>query len=163
MLEIRPATANELAIVEELAYLIWPDAYKDILSSEQLDYMLRLLYNQEALQQQQTSGHQFYLAWEGPEPVGFASYSEVSTGIFKLHKIYMLPQTQGKGYGKQLLQFVANSCRQQKGQALQLNVNRHNKAKFFYEKMGFTVIKEEDINIGSGYFMNDYVMELGLE
>lgn len=163
MLEIRPATAKELAIVEELAYLIWPDAYKDILSSEQLDYMLRLLYNQEALLQQQTSGHQFYLAWEGPEPVGFASYSEVSTGIFKLHKIYMLPQTQGKGYGKQLLQFVANSCRQQKGQALQLNVNRHNKAKFFYEKMGFTVIKEEDINIGSGYFMNDYVMELGLE
>ncbi|MDX1937407.1 MAG: GNAT family N-acetyltransferase [Flavihumibacter sp.] len=163
MLDIRSATSKELAIVEELAHLIWPDAYKDILSSEQLDYMLRLMYNQQALQQQQNSGHQFFLAWEGSEPVGFASFSEVSTGIFKLHKIYVLPQTQGKGYGKQLLQFIAANCRQQNGKALQLNVNRHNKAKFFYEKMGFAVIQEEDINIGSGYFMNDYVMELGLE
>ena len=42
---------------------------------------------------------------------------------------------------------------------LQLNVNRHNTAKSFYEKLGFAVIKEEDIDIGSGYFMNDYIME----
>ena len=31
--------------------------------------------------------------------------------------------------------------------------------KEFYEKLGFTVIKEEDIDIGNGYLMNDYVME----
>ena len=47
--------------------------------------------------------------------------------------------------------------------SLLLNVNRQNKAKFFYEKLGFTVIKEEDIDIGNGYFMNDYVMEKRLK
>jgi ribosomal protein S18 acetylase RimI-like enzyme len=45
------------------------------------------------------------------------------------------------------------------GKALRLNVNRNNKAKEFYEKLGFTVIQEEDIDIGSGYYMNDYIME----
>ena len=29
----------------------------------------------------------------------------------------------------------------------------------FYEKLGFAVIKEEDIDIGNGYFMIDFVME----
>jgi len=43
--------------------------------------------------------------------------------------------------------------------SLQLNVNRNNNAKVFYEKIGFAVIKEEDIDIGNGYLMNDYVME----
>jgi ribosomal protein S18 acetylase RimI-like enzyme len=43
--------------------------------------------------------------------------------------------------------------------ALQLQVNRFNKAKEFYEKLGFTVIKTADFDIGNGYFMNDYVME----
>jgi ribosomal protein S18 acetylase RimI-like enzyme len=43
-----------------------------------------------------------------------------------------------------------------------VNVNRHNKALHFYEKYGFKIIREEDIDIGEGYFMNDYVMELKL-
>ena len=29
----------------------------------------------------------------------------------------------------------------------------------FYEKLGFSVVGEEDIDIGQGYFMNDFVME----
>ena len=45
---------------------------------------------------------------------------------------------------------------------LELNVNRYNKARQFYETIGFVVVKEEDIDIGSGYFMNDYVMNLSL-
>jgi ribosomal protein S18 acetylase RimI-like enzyme len=43
---------------------------------------------------------------------------------------------------------------------LLLNVNRENPALGFYKKKGFEVIKTEDIDIGNGYFMNDYVMRL---
>jgi hypothetical protein len=39
-----------------------------------------------------------------------------------------------------------------------LNVNKYNKAKFFYEKLGFTITKEEVIDIGNDYVMDDYVM-----
>ena len=41
---------------------------------------------------------------------------------------------------------------------LHLNVNKFNDAVQFYERAGFVTIKEEDIDIGQGYFMNDYVM-----
>jgi ribosomal protein S18 acetylase RimI-like enzyme len=39
-----------------------------------------------------------------------------------------------------------------------LNVNRNNKALGFYQKFGFVILREEDIDIGNGYFMNDYIM-----
>jgi len=39
-------------------------------------------------------------------------------------------------------------------------VNRYNKAKDFYEKAGFIIKETADIEIGGGFFMNDYVMEL---
>ena len=43
--------------------------------------------------------------------------------------------------------------------SLQLQVNRDNAAKSFYEKLGFVILKEADFDIGNGYFMRDYVME----
>ncbi len=42
---------------------------------------------------------------------------------------------------------------------VELNVNRQNKAVDFYKNIGFKIIKEVDIPIGEGYFMNDYVMQ----
>jgi len=38
-------------------------------------------------------------------------------------------------------------------------VNRYNAAKGFYEKLGFEITGTEDIDIGDGYFMNDFTME----
>ena len=47
--------------------------------------------------------------------------------------------------------------------ALQLQVNRNNKAKNFYEKLGFVVIDFQEFDIGHGHVMDDYVMEKKLE
>ena len=65
----------------------------------------------------------------------------------------------GKGTGKFVIDHIIKEIQQQGASALQLQVNRHNKARSFYEKIGFTVIEEADFDIGNGYFMNDYVME----
>jgi GNAT superfamily N-acetyltransferase len=77
--------------------------------------------------------------------------------VYKLHKLYCLPKTQGKGYGKILLNAVADKVKAAGKHVLDLNVNRYNNAKTFYEKMGFKAIYEEDIPVGD-YFMNDFVM-----
>jgi GNAT superfamily N-acetyltransferase len=96
---------------------------------------------------------------EDSKPVAFAAYSprEENPEIYKLHKLYCLPETQGKGYGKVLINEVAKKTKDAGKQTLELNVNRYNNAKSFYEKMGFTIAYEEDIAIGR-YWMNDYVM-----
>jgi ribosomal protein S18 acetylase RimI-like enzyme len=104
--------------------------------------------------------HIFLIAELNEEPVGFASYSETEEpGIYKLQKLYVRSDIQGKGLGKALLDEVLNIVTGLKATALQLNVNRYNKAKSFYEKFGFKIIREENIDIGNNYFMNDYIME----
>lgn len=159
MFTIRKATAADIPLIREMAYTIWPVTYGNILSKDQLDYMLTLLYSETALLKQMLDGHQFILACDDEETVGFASSSEIGPGIFKLHKIYVLPSQQGKGTGKFIIGYLAAHFKSQGGRILQLNVNRHNSARQFYEKLGFMRIREEDIDIGNGYFMNDFVME----
>lgn len=43
---------------------------------------------------------------------------------------------------------------------MELNVNRHNRALHFYERMGMRKLREGDFPIGGGYWMNDYIMGL---
>ena len=47
-------------------------------------------------------------------------------------------------------------------ETINLNVNRFNKAVDFYKNKGFQIVKEETIDIGKGYLMEDFVMELEL-
>lgn len=162
-LVIRFAEPEDLATIGYLAQQIWPEAYREILSEDQIRYMLDMMYSPAALQKQLLQQkHHFILAELDEEPVGFASYGPQDENSFKLHKIYVHPDTRGKGIGKALIGFVIEQIREDGAGSLLLNVNRHNKARTFYEQNGFRIIREEDIDIGNNYFMNDYVMELSL-
>jgi ribosomal protein S18 acetylase RimI-like enzyme len=160
-LSLRFADARDINTIGFLAQQIWPATYKNILSSEQIDYMMELFYSPSALRKQlKEDKHTFVLIEDGEGSLGFASYSKInSNGIFKLHKIYVLPALQGKGIGKAMIDFIIENIRPGGATALLLNVNRNNKARNFYERLGFSVIQEEDIDIGNNYFMNDFVME----
>lgn len=162
MIVIRQAQIEELNTIRDLALEIWPSAYGDILSKEQLEYMLQKIYSIPSLTHQyEVLKHQFILIIENNHPIGFASYSpHEDASIYHLNKIYVLPGQQGKNVGKKMLEYITDDIKNEGAQSLQLNVNRFNKAVHFYEKQGFAIIREEDIDIGNGYFMNDYVMEL---
>ncbi|HXD79419.1 MAG TPA: GNAT family N-acetyltransferase [Puia sp.] len=163
-LQIRPAELDDINTIGFLAQQIWPETYRGILSPEQLKYMLKLMYSPKALRRQMVDErHSFAIAEQEEDPIGFASWSGTGdAGVYKLHKIYVLPGRQGKGLGRALLQFVFEAIRPERARKLRLNVNRRNKARQFYERIGFTVVGEEDIDIGHGYFMNDYIMEIAV-
>jgi GNAT superfamily N-acetyltransferase len=163
-LSIRPADLDDINTIGFLAQQIWPDTYGEILPPEQLKYMLKLIYSPRSLRRQMVDErHQFLIVEQTEEPIGFASWSVTADpGIFKLHKLYVLPGRQGKGLGRTLLQFIFETIRPEGATRLRLNVNRFNKARQFYERMGFAVTGEEDIDIGHGYFMNDFIMEIAV-
>ena len=121
--------------------------------------MLDLFYSEKALHEQMEQHIEFIIVYDGVHPVGFASFGLHEPRVYKLHKIYVLPSQQGRGTGRFIIDQLEKAMKARDATALLLNVNRQNNAKSFYEKLGFTVIKEEDIDIGNGYFMNDYVME----
>jgi len=159
MFSIRDASVDDITLIRELTFQIWPQTYAAILSPQQIDYMLDMMYSEASLKKQMEDGSQFIFVYDDNEPVGFASFQEVQPSTYKLHKIYILATQQGKGTGRFVVDYIINKIKQEGATALQLQVNRYNKAKIFYEKLGFAVIEAADFNIGSGYFMNDYVME----
>ena len=159
MLKIRKATSKDIPLIRELTFKVWPQTYAAIISREQIEYMMEMMYSEASLLKQMNDGCRFIIAYDNNEPVGFASCQETEPSLFKLHKIYVLNTQQGKGTGKFMIEYLLNDIRQKGGSALQLQVNRHNKARNFYEKLGFVTIQEADFDIGNGYFMNDYIME----
>jgi ribosomal protein S18 acetylase RimI-like enzyme len=162
MIKIIDATANDFKIIQNIAHQTWPIAYGEILQKAQLDYMLGAFYNEEALKDSVANkGHYFILAKEGEETLGFASYEHHYNQLnqTKIHKIYILPQTQGKGIGKKLIDFVENRAKENHSAVLSLNVNRFNKALHFYQKLGFEIVEEVNIELDHGYLMEDFVME----
>jgi diamine N-acetyltransferase len=163
-IEVREVPEEDLWEVRELAQRIFPVTYQDIVESRQIDYMMDLIYSPEALTDQLDQGQNFLILLYEGSPAGFASYTRLTEeGIFKLNKIYLDGHLQGKGLGKYLLTDVISRVKGEGGISLRLNVNRHNEARGFYEKMGFTLLQEELIDIGNGYFMDDYVMEISLK
>ena len=157
---IREAATADVEAILQIAHKTWWPTYEPILGKDQVAFMLDELYptgkiTTQVAEKQQT----FLLLIEDGQPVAFAAYSprQEDADIYKLHKLYCLPVTQGKGYGKILINTVADKVKEAGKNTLDLNVNRYNNAKNFYEKMGFVVIYEEDIPIGP-YWMNDYVM-----
>lgn len=165
MFTIRKATVADCILINQLAKEVFPATYKEILSSEQLDYMMEWMYAPSNIQKQmEEEGHVYFIAFEGEEPCGYFSVQAQEEDIFHLQKIYVLPSFQGAHCGsflfRQAIQYIKEvhpePC------LMELNVNRNNKAVNFYERMGMRVLREGDFAIGNGYYMNDYIMGINL-
>ena len=162
MLVISQLTKDDIIIVHQLALKIWPDAFKDILEPDQIEYMLDWMYNVNTLTEQVQTGHLYYMVTLDGIPKGFVGLEPnfPDAGTLRIHKLYVDTNVQGKGLGKALLEKTIEIGKELDVATINLNVNRFNEAVEFYKSQGFQIIKEENIDIGRGYLMEDYVMVL---
>ncbi|MEK0413756.1 MAG: hypothetical protein RL070_1244 [Bacteroidota bacterium] len=159
-IQIRAADVNDIATIREIANITWPVAYGSYISKAQLDYMLDMMYSDKSLLEQINKGHQFYIAEQHNNPIGFASVSKEEENSCKLNKLYVLPTAQKTGAGKALLQKSIDYAISHVASCLYLQVNKQNTAQHFYSKHGFTIREASILEIGGGYIMDDYIMEL---
>jgi ribosomal protein S18 acetylase RimI-like enzyme len=159
MAEVRQATHRDIAEIHRLAHIIWPLVYDYMISPEQIKFMLEKMYSIPSLEKQWIDGHKFFLLEHEDQIHGFASCSKMpDTPSMRLHKLYLHPSAQGNGWGKLLMQKIFEMAQSENCTQVELNVNRNNKSIGFYQSIGFTIDKSEDIEIGGGYLMNDYIM-----
>jgi N-acetylglutamate synthase-like GNAT family acetyltransferase len=159
-LHIREASKNDIASIRQIATITWPVAYGTYISKEQLDYMLDMMYSGDSLEDQMNKGHQFFMAEHNSEAIGFASVSKEEDNACKLNKLYVLPTAQKTGAGKALLFKTIDYARSLAASCVYLQVNKQNNAQQFYSKHGFTIREASILEIGGGYIMDDYIMEL---
>ena len=163
MFTIRKATAADCELINKLAWEVFPATYKEILSDDQMAYMMEWMYAPENVRKQmEEEGHVYFIAYKEGEPAGYVSVQQQDTDVFHLQKIYVLPSFQGAHLGSRLFDQAVKYIKEVHPSPclMELNVNRNNKALHFYERKGMKKLREGDFPIGNGYYMNDYIMGL---
>lgn len=161
---IKEASIEDVALIQSLAERTWWPTYSPLLAKGQIEYMLANIYSISSLEKViQDGSQQFLLIYDENGPQGFASYGPRAgePGVYKLHKLYVLPENHGKGYGKSLIDEIKRRLQAKKAAYLDLNVYKKNPALKFYERIGFLILREEDIPFGP-YTLYDYVMRMKL-
>lgn len=168
---ITKATEESLKTIHDMAQVVFRHTYREILSPEQMEYMMDMMYSMPNLQIQLQEGHHYYIACSGQTPCGYVSVQyegpdNDGVEVFHLHKIYVMPDAQGMGIGQKLfdtaINHVKNAVPGQRAR-IELNVNKYNKAVGFYKHLGMRVLLEEDFPIGNGFYKTDYIMGLDLD
>jgi len=159
--QIIPATEEHLPAIAELADIIWRACYPGIIDQAQIDYMLAQMYAFDVLcDELHSQGIRYDRLLVAGKLAGFASYGPGSEpGVMKLHRLYLLPEMQGRGLGSRLLQHVEGEVSARGARRLILSVNKRNaKAIATYQRNGFVIAESVVTDIGGGFIMDDYTM-----
>lgn len=166
VMKISIINQSNIGEIQKVASKAWPEAFKDILSEDQIIYMMEMMYSNNALNEQiNVMEHRYFIVHNNDIPVAYMSieHNSSGTGKTKIHKAYILPEHQRMGIGKLLFERAFEEAKTRGDMAVYLNVNKYNeRAIAFYNKMGFVLVKEEVIDIGNGFVMDDYVFEKNL-
>ena len=158
-MQIRPATEADIPVLRDLAQRIWRECYTGIIAVEQIEFMLGWMYSEEEIRRQLAAGVPWGIAELEGEPVGYLSWQREEDGRVKISKLYVLPQRQRRGFGRQMLEHICEQSRAVGAHAVWLQVNKRNeRAISAYLKAGFHIEKEAVVDIGGGFVMDDYLM-----
>ncbi len=152
---------NTIAQVSRLARDIWHEHYLPMIGSNQVLYMLEKFQSEDAIQQQINEGYRYYLIIDRQidkqVEAGYFSVKDKGEKLF-LSKLYVLKSWRGKGIGKQGIEFIKSTF---SNSVIQLTVNKNNSNSIaFYKNVGFKIVDDVVTDIGSGFVMDDYVMEM---
>jgi RimJ/RimL family protein N-acetyltransferase len=154
---LKAVSETEIEKIADLAKIIWQKYYPPIIGQEQVDYMLKNMYNTKSLLNQiNEKGQQFYFIILENETIGFISVTNEKDGCWMLNKFYVLDKEAGKGIGTEILEELKKIIQPKK---IRLTVNRNNfKSINFYFKNGFRIDAVAQFDIGEGYIMDDFIM-----
>ncbi len=161
-MEIKTVKIEEIEVLASLAKTIWYESYGDgkMLSDDQIEYMVDKFQSKEALTEQLNNGYIYRGLYDGETLVGFAgSHLEEDNRTF-LSKLYLLGKYHGQGYGKAL--FDDCVALYPNATAIYLTVNKTNPSYEIYKHLGLKVIDAVVSDIGSGYVMDDYIMQMNV-
>lgn len=156
-------TECQMAQIAILAKEIWHGRYDSIIGKDQTDYMLDKFQSTEAIKEQiEKEGYGYYMLINHAGLAGYFSIHRNPEDLF-LSKIYIAEKYRGRNYARKVMNHLEQQCREDGLNKIWLTVNRGNTVSIaVYEKLGFVKARTQTADIGSGYVMDDYIMEKGI-
>lgn len=161
-LTMKPVSDADIELLAATADEIWHEFFPGIITKGQIDYMVEKFQSAHAMRDQIADGYRYYLAYADDTLVGYTGIHPEEELLF-LSKLYLKKQFRGKGYGKQMIDFVIQQARDLGKSGVYLTVNRFNDNTIaVYHATGFETVRTQQADIGNGYIMDDYVMQLSV-
>ena len=135
---VRTASKRDINEVSKLLGVVWHHTYDDIYGAEKVSALTANWHSAAALEKklnQPTS--EFLVADDGNIITGMAFASQIDDRQTKLHQLYVLPQFQGQGVGKLLLDEIEESFFETREFILEVE-EENTSAINFYKKHGFS-------------------------
>ena len=159
--QLAPGDKDGILAMSRLATAILREHYDPILGKAQNDYMLEKFQSVDAIGHQLENGYLYYFVRLAGRDIGFLAFYPRGEAMY-LSKLYLLKEERGKGHSRLMVDFVVGKARDASLGSVELNVNKYNDAIRAYESLGFRRVRAEKNDIGSGYFMDDYVYALNV-
>lgn len=153
---------KDIPIMEQLAKEIWREYSICFISAEQIEYMLEKFQSEIAIKEQLSKAYEYYFLQENFENIGYFAIQPQDDFLF-LSKIYIKKGYRNKGIGKKALAFIKKRAKELDFNSIELTVNKYNNDTInAYINWGFLQKSEAQVDIGSNFIMDDYILELKL-
>jgi len=148
-------TGRIIALIND----IWPEHYTPIIGEAQVKYMLETYQSEAQITKEIQDGVEYYILSVNGSDAGYLALDNKKEAMY-LSKLYVVNRLRNKGYGKFMNEFAEKRAAELGLTRIFLNVHKNNKNSIkAYEKMGYMKVREVIKDIGSGFIMDDYIME----
>lgn len=159
----RVENQEEIEILANKADIIWHEYFPGIITVEQIDYMVDMFLAPHSIKREMEEGYEFYLAYSGDDNVGFTVVKPEEEKLF-ISKLYVDKEHRGQGFGSPMFDKAREIAVKNNLKSMYLTVNKYNTPSIeVYKHKGFQITKEVQTDIGNGFIMDDYVMEICIE
>ena len=153
-------TEEEIQTIADLAEIIWHQHFTPIIVKEQVIYMVEKFQSFNALKAQIENGYEYYRIFDQDEFCGYCGIHPENGKLF-LSKLYLKKEARGKHLATNVFEFLKQLCRERGLSAIWLTCNKHNDNSLaVYRHLGFETVDTQVADIGNGFVMDDYIMEV---
>ncbi len=161
---VRAYSEEDIKTVASLAKEIYTEHYVPITGPEQVEYMLDKFQSEKAVKEQIENGTVYNIIYRNETPCGyFAVDINKPKGKMFLSKLYIRKDARGLGLARTAFGIMKNMAEENGLSAIWLHVNKRNPSVEIYKAMGFEITEAVKDSIGGGFYMDDYIMEAGLD
>ena len=151
---------EQIEILAQKANVVWHDAFKDILTLQQIEYMIEKFQSFNALSQAiNQNNYEYFFIKFADNIAGYTGIKDENERLF-LSKLYILKEYRGKKIASKVFEFIENSAKEKNLKSVWLTVNRNNNhAIEVYKHKGYIITATKIADIGNGFVMDDYIFE----